>query len=147
MADQSNYVMSGTWQDISGRIIVSEYARVTGKVIYSSYAGMAWYNREGVRGIALFDTFTGSNINIHIWGVKGITRKQISDVYNYAFNQLKCNRMTGIFPKSNKNLLQLIERFGFVYECTMSDYFGTPEAAEDALVYYISREKALSWIR
>lgn len=145
MADRSKFI-SGTFHDVAGRIIASEYSRETGKLVYSSYSGMAWYDSKGVRGIALFDNFTGSNINIHIWSRKGITRNQIQDVYRYAFDQLKCNRMTGIFPSSHKNLLQLIKRFDFEYECTMRDYFGSPEAPESAVVYYISRDKALKWI-
>lgn len=147
MADQSRLI-TGSWKDVSGRVIASEYHKVTGKFIYNTFSSMAWYHDSvGVRGIALFDNYTGSNINIHIWSRKGITRNQIKDVYRYAFNQLNCNRVTGIFPASHKNLMQLIERFGFCYECTMRNYFGSPEAPENAVVYYISREKALEWIK
>lgn len=147
MADRSKLI-TGTWQDVAGRVVVSEYARATGRIVHSSYSCMAWYHDSvGVRGIALFDNYTGSNINIHIWSLKGITRNQIKDVYRYAFEQLKCNRITGIFPTSHKNLMQLIERFGFVYECTMRNYFGSLEAPEDAVVYYISRDEALKWIK
>jgi len=123
------------------------YNQMTGRRVDGSYSGMAWVNDKGARGIAIFDNYTGSNLNIHIWSAGGIRRKHIKEVYHYVFDYLGCNRLTGIFPASHKNLLQLIDRFDFVYECTMHGYFGTPENPEDALVYYISRPKALEWIK
>ena len=147
MADQSEKLISGNYTTINGRVLLSVYNEKTGRRVDGSYSGMGWFNNNEARGIALFDSYTGSNINVHIWGANGaVSRKKIKDVYRYVFDYLNCNRLTGIFPVSNKNLLQLIERFDFVYECTMHDYFGAPEAPEDGLVYYISREKAKKWI-
>ena len=147
MADQSNRLISGNINTINGRVLLSVYNQVTGRSVDGSFSAMGWFNDSGARGIALFDNYTGSNINIHIWSAGGIRRKQIKDVYRYVFEYLNCNRLTGIFPASHKNLLQLISRFDFVYECTMRDYFGTPDQPEDGVVYYISRPKALEWIK
>jgi len=148
MADLSDKLIIGDITTINGRVLLSVYRQKTGRAVDGSYSGMGWFNKNGARGIVLFDNYTGSNLNVHLWGVHGaVSRKKIKQVYGYVFDYLKCNRLTGIFPKSDKNLLHLIERFDFVYECTMRDYFGTPDSPEDGVVYYISRQKAMEWIK
>jgi len=97
--------------------------------------------------MAVFDNYTGLNINIHIWAVGALTRNNINEAYSYAFKQLNCKRITAVVAESNKTLMGLLGRLGFVYECTMSDYTGTIEQPESVLIYKLTPDKARKWMR
>lgn len=139
--------ITGNDTTVNGRVLISIYNQATNSRISGSYSAMGWFDDKGAITLAIFDNYTGANINIHLWSRGMISKRQIKDAYRYVFDYLKCNRMTGIFSETNKNLLRLIERFDFVYECTMKGYFGDANNPENALVYYISRNKALEWIK
>lgn len=118
----------------------------SGNKLTASYTIWGWEEDNKITGIAVFDMYTGANINVHIHG-KNITRKKIRQAYSYVFEQLKCARMTATISRANKDFIRLIERFGFVYECTLSDFYGDPASPEDCLIYKLTREKGLEWIK
>ena len=139
-------LISGTDKDRTGMLIGAVYNVWSGRELTSAYAALAWKRDEKIVGIAVFDNYTGANINIHIHGPGIMSKRKIKDAYKYAFKQLNCRRITATVSSANKSFIQLINRFGFVYECTISEYFGTPDAPEDCLVFKLSREAAEKWM-
>jgi len=111
------------------------------------YTAMGWLKEEKVIGEAIFTGYTGSNIDIHINMPRCVCRKTIKDVYSYVFKQLKCNRLTARIEPTNDKLSRLLPRMGFVYEYTQEQYYGTPNAPVDALVYKLTKNNALKWIK
>lgn len=137
----------GNCNNPTGKTLAGFYSAYTKISVLTNYTAMGWQHNDKIVGIALFDNYTGNNIDIHIWAEKGVTRSMITAVYDYAFNQLQCLRMSGKIASDNKKLLQLLPRFGFEYECTLRDYLGTRSAPLDVHVHKISAERALKWIR
>lgn len=139
-------VITGSCYDENGYILGEEYTKQTGFILSGSYSAIGWVKDTKIVGIAIFDNYTGVNIDLHIWGPGAITKSAIKQVYDYAFKQLKCIRLTGRIYKTNKNLLQLMHRTGFVYECTLQNYAGSPDEPIDVEIYKISRNQAFKWI-
>lgn len=139
-------LITGSCNNPTGRTIAGFYNSFTKINITSNYTSMAWMTDNDIRGIALFDNYTGNNIDIHIWVRKGVSRRMIRDVYDYAFGQLKCLRLSGKIPSDNKKLLQLLPRFDFEYECKLKNYLGDAAAPLDMYVYNITCERAMKWI-
>jgi hypothetical protein len=77
-------------------------------------------NGEILAGV-VFNNFNGSNATAHI-AVKRFTRLfpgLIEHAFNYAFNQNKLNRVTGLVEADNEKALRLDWHIGFEVETTL----------------------------
>jgi len=73
-------------------------------------------------GGAVYCEFNGVNCSVHIAGEKGenwLTREFISYGFDYPFNQLKVNRLTGWVEASNTDALKLDLHLGYELEATL----------------------------
>lgn len=138
--------IQGLYTDSIGQLIAGWFTRETGKTVHGPYSAIGWIKDTKIVGQALFVDYTGSNIEIHLNAPRCMSRKTIKDVYSYVFKVSKCNRLTAKPYADNEKLLQLLPRLGFVYECTLSQYYGEPDAPVDAVVYKLTKENALRWI-
>jgi hypothetical protein len=111
------------------------------------YSAIAWLKDGKVIGQAMFTGYTGSNIDIHLNAPRCVCRKTIKDVYSYVFKQLKCNRLTAKIEPTNDKLSRLLPRMGFEYKFTDEGYYGEPDKPIDALVFVLSKQNALKWIK
>lgn len=136
----------GTNLTMQGQMLADKLTRETGTSFYGPYAVIGWIENGEITAIAAFDNYTFANIDLHIWGPNKLTRQRIRDVLRYVFEQLECNRLTARIDSSNENLLQLIKRTGFVYECTMTGMLGTAAAPRDMHIYKITSAQASEWI-
>ena len=110
------------------------------------FAAIGFLDSNGnIQGVAIFNDFNDSNIDVHIYVPKCLTRANIKLVYNYVFNQLKCNRLTAKPYRSNKVLLRLLPRMGFQYEAVLKQYYGK-NRSDDAIIYRLTRDSALKWV-
>lgn len=71
------------------------------------------------------------------------SRRSLSVLFGYPFNQLDVRRMTAIIAKSNRKSRSLAERLGFELEGTHPLAF---DGKETALTYGITRNRAEKWI-
>lgn len=101
------------------------------------------YNGELIAGI-MFDGYTGASISMHSRcdDPKHVSRKFFWMIFDYPFNQLKVNRVTGIVSTANTKAKEIDEKLGWIYETTLSDYF--PDG--DALIY-IMRKEDCRWLK
>ncbi len=140
----------GNSNNPTGRFLSHLYYKQTGININTNYTAMGWWNeKNGIKNwnaVALFDNYTGNNIDIHIWAER-MSLDKIRAVYRYVFDQLGCTRLSGKIPSNNKKLLQLLPRFDFEYECTLKGYVGTVAEPIDLDIYKISSDRARKWIR
>lgn len=139
-----NTVMVGTSDDSLGQYIKTHMLMYGGSDVLPPFTAIGWARDGKLAGEAVFNNYTGSNIDIHLRAK--FTRQKISDVYKYVFVQLKCNRLTAMIPVTNEKMSHLTRRLGFEYECTLRDYQGTPDEPIDVEVYRLSKFVAMKWI-
>ncbi len=119
----------------------------TGYPVTDSFSAMGWIDDQKLIGQAIFTDYTEANIEIHLYAPRCGTRKIIKEVYNYVFNQLKCERLTAKPYCSNKKLLQLLSRLGFEYEFTQKDYYKVNGKLEHAEVYKLTKNSIPNWVK
>lgn len=99
-------------------------------------------DKKPIAGIVVND-YTGANCELTIVAEKGrMTREVFRHIASHVFHKLGCRRATIRTRKSNKALLRVIPRFGFVYENVAQDYY--PDC--DAVVFRMKREDC-PWIK
>ena len=136
----------GSYDDSIGQMIAGYFVRNTGYPITGPYTAVGWIKDSQLVGQAIFNDYTGANIEIHLHFPRGLTKSNIKDVYNYVFNSLKCERLTAKPYCTNKNLLQLLSRLGFVYEYTQEKYYKEGDKIIDAVVYKLTKENIPKWV-
>ena len=121
-----------------GPLVAEWYKEKTGSEITPPYALAAILDQEyNIQGVVwYYDYQPQGNVDIHIYTPGCFTRNVIRVVYSIAFNGLGCTRITAKVARSNKKLLKLMPRLGFVYEFTQKRYFKD----EDAIVHVLFRE-------
>lgn len=104
--------------------------------------------RDGILiGGCLFTNYTpcpgGGDITIWAVGEKGwLSRRVIGVMFGYAFNQLKCHRMTAFTAKANKPSRKLLEGLGFRLEGIARQGMGP---RRHACIYSLLREEQ-GWV-
>ncbi len=136
----------GHFNDSVGQLIAGYFTRDTGYPITGPYVAIGWFKNDKLVGQAIFNDYTGANIEIHLNLPRGISRTTIRDVYKYVFEWLKCERLTAKPYCTNKKLLQLLSRLGFEYECTQERYYKDGDVITDAIVYKPMKEKIPKWV-
>lgn len=99
---------------------------------------------ELVAGV-IYNHYSGVNICAHIAGAPGknwLTRDFLYAMFDYPFNQLGVNRITGLVPKKNKQARKFDQHLGFKYEGNMRG--ALPD--DDMLVYGMLKDEC-KWLR
>lgn len=90
--------------------------------------------RDGclVAGVA-YANWNGVNVECHIAavGANWATRRYLWTIFDYPFNQLKCNRITVCIGEGNAASRNLVERMGFTQEANLQGAHPTG----DLLIY------------
>lgn len=68
---------------------------------------------------AIFEDWNGANLYMHIAIEGKITASFLALLADYAFNQAKVKRLTGVIPSTNKQSINFAVRCGFVLESTL----------------------------
>lgn len=96
-------------------------SRLTGKVFAPPFTTLGIERNGEVVAGALFNVYEGDDIHVSIAG-KGWTRGFMSDVGQYVFGQLKCNRITCITESAK--VVRIAERLGGQIEGCLRNHFG-----------------------
>jgi RimJ/RimL family protein N-acetyltransferase len=98
-------------------------------------------DRRAIAGIVVND-YTGSNCELTVVAEKGrITLGVLRHIASHVFHKLGCRRATIRTRKSNKALLRVVTRFGFVFESVAKHYYHDA----DAVVFRMLRSDC-KWI-
>lgn len=139
-------ILKGTSLDEIGCSLANWFIRESGNNILPPFSAMGFMTKDGdIKGVAVFNDFNSSNVEIHLHAPKCICKQTYKAVLKYVFNELKCNRLTAKPYRSNKRLLRLLPRLGFEYECILHQYYGA-KPQEDAIVHKITPKNASFWI-
>jgi RimJ/RimL family protein N-acetyltransferase len=89
-------------------------------------------------GGVIYDGYTTNCIFMHqaSFSKHWLTRDMLWAVFDYPFRQLKCAKVCGTIPSSNRKLLAFNERLGFVVEASIKDAY--PDG--DMLVLSMKRD-------
>ena len=93
----------------------------------------------------IYNHYNKPNIMAHIADIPGkkwLTRDFLFAMFDYPFNQLECNRITGLVPKKNKEARRFDTHLGFEYEGNMRH--ALPD--DDMLIYGMLKEKC-KWLK
>lgn len=97
-------------------------------------------NGELIAGIVYAD-FNGRNVFMHHAIDGRLTRHYLWMAFDYPFNQLKVERVTGMIPSSNLKAIKFAEHVGFVFETVLRDAHPTGD-----LLYYVGRRNNFRWL-
>jgi RimJ/RimL family protein N-acetyltransferase len=128
--------------------LVADYiSNGIGEYFSPPYVGIG-FTRNGreLCGGALFNNWTGSNIDVSIYGPGAMTRYALGIGCRYAFKQINANRITARTKRSNKTMQRLLPRIGFTFEGSLKRYYG-PARMDDALIYALFIEGAEKWMQ
>lgn len=117
------------------------------KIPFSApYGTIAFLTDEGdIAGVVFLNNYNDYNVELHIDAPRCITKQNIKIIYNHIFNELKVGRVTAMPHRKNKKLLRLLNRLGFVYQTTLTRWYGAKKG-DDAIVYKFEKENASKWI-
>jgi RimJ/RimL family protein N-acetyltransferase len=126
---------------VIGNEVVQWVAKRTGE--FGNYGAAVGFgiedDRELIAGV-VFNEYNGANINMHVasdGSRKWMTREFLWMVFDYAFNQAKIKRITGLVGEGNTEAQLFDEHIGFSLETTLSD----AHPSGDLLVYVMRREQ------
>ncbi len=89
---------------------------------------------------AVFEGINRFNAWVHLAaepGARWMTREYLFTCFDYAFNQLGVQRLSGTVPASNTQARRFDEHIGFKHEATLA---GAAADGSDMLVYVMRRE-------
>ena len=140
-------VVAGNSDDNIGKSIGIWYAKQTNKPLCGPFGALGFLDKDGnIGGAAIFTNYNQANIEFHIYGPGYLTRFSITKVLNYVFNELRCIRLTAIEKRSNKKMLKIVNKMGFVYEAVLKQYFG-PDKQDDGIIFRMTSKEASKWIK
>lgn len=92
----------------------------------------------------LYQDYNGANVSAHIAGEgkSWLNKKFLSIIFDYPFNQLKVNRITGYVVSTNKAAQNLDEKLGFKREAILRD--AHPDG--DLIIYAMHKDEC-RWLK
>lgn len=127
-----------------GETVKDWFEKNIGEEFNNKFSAMGFINKNEIKAAAIFDNYTGNNIDFHYYGPR-ISRGNYRKILDYVFNFLKCNRLTTIPHREHTKTLVILPRLGFLHEATLKNYYGV-DGSKDALVYVITKDRAKYWI-
>ena len=111
-----------------------------------SYIGIIEDNK--ILGVIYFCDYDGNNIFIHaaLDTPRACNLRAIKLMFDYIFNQIKCNRATITCDVDNKKAIRLSEGLGFEREGTMKKMLYFKNKFADAAVYGLQKEDC-KWVK
>ena len=127
----SGYVPSFPLRPSDKRLVLDNHPRVAAFVAQQAGCEMTWAGYFGigleqdgelVAGVIL-ESYTGRNANIHVAGLgkHWLNRNFLLTVFDFCFNRLGLQRLTGLVEADNAAALRFDTHLGFRLEYTMPD--------------------------
>lgn len=128
--------------------LIAEYVSSgTGDHFSPPYVGIGFTrDNKTLCGGALFNNWTGANIEVSIYGPGALTRYAMGVGCRYVFRQIRAQRITAKTRRSNRVMQKLLPRLGFTFEGVQKRYYGS-HRKDDALLYALFPEDAEKWMK
>jgi RimJ/RimL family protein N-acetyltransferase len=92
----------------------------------------------------VYANYNGVNVECHIasdGSKRWMTKEYLRVIFDYPYNQLKCNRITVCVGQGNKDSQRFVEHLGFTLEARLADAHPTG----DILIYSL-RKPECKWL-
>lgn len=129
---------------LKGTLIKEWFEEQINEIFENKFSAVAFLKEDKIQAAALFNNYTGNNIDFHYYGPK-ISRGNYRVIIDYVFNVLKCNRLTTIPHRKDKSVI-ILPRMGFMQEAILKYYYGVDDC-DDGLVYVLTKSKAMDWLK
>ena len=98
--------------------VVRFVAEQTGASDFTAGAALGVHRYGQVQGGFVYDNFTRRNIFMHVAGIgrHWLTRRLLWMAFDYPFNQLRLERVTGMIAAGNAAALRFAAKLGFTEE-------------------------------
>tara|TARA_R100000315_G_scaffold44178_1_gene19712 strand:+ start:708 stop:1136 length:429 start_codon:yes stop_codon:yes gene_type:complete len=115
--------------------------------LIKDFAYLGFKENDEILAAVIFNDCDGNNIFIHlaIDNPKAVQRRYISLMFDYVFNQAKCNRVTGQCYDENEKIKRLMEGVGFKKEGVIRKLVEGEEGYKDAAIYGMLKEECI-WV-
>ena len=95
-----------------------------GAEIVAPFTALGWESAGKLAGVAVFNCFTGPDIEMTIAGRAAVTREAMRTIADYVFRQLKVERVSIRTRASRKDVVDQAIRIGFSPEGYHPKLFG-----------------------
>lgn len=112
---------------------------------WGMHSSIAWLKGGERQCVLVYNCYVHPDICIHVAAAPGrrwMTREMLWMAFDYPFNQLECERVTGLVPESNKAAIRLDEHLGFKYEGTKRRAWKNGES----LIYFGMLREECRWL-
>lgn len=133
----------GNSNDAVSSVVRQYIGEHLGQIITTNFTYTIKVKDDKILAAVIFENYNGHNVDVHIYAKGHMDRKCIRTVFSYAFNTLKCVRLTSLLPIDNSVMRSIIERLGFEKEGTLKNYYGLDKHCD---VYRMDSVKARKWI-
>jgi hypothetical protein len=113
-----------------------------GKEIPFSY--LAWSENGSIKTVFLFDDYLYYSLQLHCASIQPLTRNMLRAIYEYAFIQQRCEVLQVRTPNDNEHTIKVLKKAGFITLGVVPKCFGPHQ---DAVLFYITKEKAKKWYK
>ena len=126
--------------DAQNELICRWVAERIGQDEFKNARGMAFTLNGKIVGGAVLHDYAKPNVFVS-WALEkgGLTRSHLLAVLDWAFNQLGCERMTGLVEKNNRKSRKLCEHLGMKLEGVLRK---AAPSGRDLFVYGFLRSEA-----
>ena len=137
-------LLTGTDKDGVGRFVSDWTEKMYGQNITAPFAVQLWMENDKPLDYVVYNWYTGSSIEIHVYTTKGLTRRLIRGIYNYTIEYLHCNVVIAKPARKTTKLTKILPKAGFKYLATIPMFYGK-EKDDDAIMFYITQDNAHRW--
>tara|TARA_R110000803_G_scaffold44377_3_gene93967 strand:- start:627 stop:1043 length:417 start_codon:yes stop_codon:yes gene_type:complete len=125
--------------------LVSEAVGIDQHMPFENYSALGLVKNNQLIAGVIYNHFTETSIMAHIAGKPGkrwLNRDFLFAMFDYPFNQLGVNRITGLVAKKNKEARRFDEHLGFKYEGNMRHAL-----ADDDMLIYGMLKRECKWLK
>jgi RimJ/RimL family protein N-acetyltransferase len=108
---------------------------------FHKVALLGWVDTAGVRAVFLFNRYDPPAVDVHVFSDgtrRWLAKELLHAVFNSAFVQLGCTRITAPVRESNVQARRCLEKAGFSIDGILKKYYDTGEAR---ILYGLLREE------
>ena len=131
---------------IENQFLCDWAARTIGQGPFERASALGWMDGTGLRAVVVLHDQAHPNVMLS-WAAtspRWMTREVLRIVFDWAFNQLKCGRITGLVEKPNKHARRLNEKLGMKLEGVLRK--ASPKG-KDLFVFGMLREEGEALMR
>ena len=128
-------------QNVDGMVAMWAAQRMGLPRAWNQCTTLSLWDDAVIQCAVIYESYSPRNVSMHVAAVDGkawLNRAFLKAAFDYPFNQLKVERVTGLVPDSNEAAKRFDEHLGFKREGVMR---GAADDGSDLIVYGMLRSE------